>query len=104
MKEVRNYGDQGVELLLLGNKADLPDQREVDYATGDALASKNGMMFFETSAKKGDNVSHAFVTMARKLMEKRKNRKGRNRNKDLGTSQLDMDSSYTNDGESKLFF
>lgn len=99
LTEVRNYGDPGVELLLLGNKADLPDQREVEYGTANDFAEKNGMMFFETSAKEGVNVSGAFVTMARKLIEKRKNRKGRNRNKDLGTSQLDMDSSYTNDGE-----
>ena len=62
------------------------------------------MMFFETSAKKGDNVSHAFVSMARKLMEKRKSRKGKNRSKDLGTSQLDIDSSYTENGDSKIYF
>ena len=29
-------------------------------------------MFFETSAKKGDNVNNAFVGMARKLMEKKR--------------------------------
>ena len=61
-------------------------------------------MFFETSAKKGDNVSHAFVTMARKLMEKRRSRKGKNRNRDLGTSQLDLDDSYTENGDSKPIF
>ena len=102
LKEVRNYGDKGTELLLLGNKSDLP--REVEYSTGYELCEKNGMMFFETSAKKGDNVSHAFVTMARKLMEKRRSRKGKNRNRDLGTSQLDLDDSYTENGDSKPIF
>ena len=66
------------------------------------MAEKNGMLFFEASAKKGDNVSHAFVSMARKLMEKRKAKRQRRRNKDLGTSQLDMETSFVDDKDGIL--
>lgn len=54
-------------------------------------------MFFETSAKKGDNVNNAFVSMARKLMEKKRAKRHKKRNKDLGTTQIDMESSYVDD-------
>ena len=37
-------------LILCGNKNDL--DRQVNYKDGYELAQKNGMMFFETSAKK----------------------------------------------------
>ena len=58
-------------------------------------------MFYETSAKKGDNVNNAFVGIARNLMEKKRARRHRKRNKDLGTTQLDMESSYVDDDDNK---
>jgi GTPase SAR1 family protein len=51
LNEVENFGDKGVEILLIGNKCDQEDKREVSYAQGATLAEKKGMMFFECSAK-----------------------------------------------------
>jgi len=44
----------------LGNKCDREDLREVSYETGEAYAKGLGINFFETSAKTGHNVDHAF--------------------------------------------
>merc|ERR1712150_221296 len=99
LKEVQNYGDPGVELLLIGNKSDDVSNRQVEYQRGHNLAEKNNAMFFETSAKMGDNVNNAFVGMARNLMEKKRARRHKKRNKDLGTTQLDMESSYVGDDD-----
>ena len=42
-------------MILIGNKSDLNDNRKVTKEEGMKFAKKNGMVFFETSAKKGDN-------------------------------------------------
>ena len=52
-------------LILCGNKSD--KQRKVDYKDGYELAQKNGMMFFETSAKDGTNINLMMFTAISKL-------------------------------------
>ena len=52
-------------LILCGNKNDL--DRQVNYKDGYELAQKNGMMFFETSAKKPTNINLMMFTAISKL-------------------------------------
>ncbi len=47
-------------LILCGNKSD--KQRKVDYKDGYELAQKNGMLFFETSAKLNQNINLMMFT------------------------------------------
>jgi Ras-related protein Rab-6A len=49
-----------VKLILIGNKKDL--ERKVTYNEGEALAKKEGMLFFETSAKTGEGVVNMFYS------------------------------------------
>ena len=50
-------------LVLCGNKNDL--ERQVNYKEGFELAQKNGMLFFETSAKNRNNIDlMMFTTIA----------------------------------------
>ncbi len=51
--------------MLLGNKRDLPNGREVTSEEGARLAQRIGADFFETSAKSGVNVEKAFQTVVR---------------------------------------
>ena len=44
--------------MLVGNKADLRDEREVPRADAEALANKFKMLYFESSAKTGDNIDN----------------------------------------------
>lgn len=37
--------------MLVGNKTDLTDQRDVPYEEAQAFAQENGVIFMETSAK-----------------------------------------------------
>ena len=46
--------------ILIGNKNDLKDSREVQYEEGAEFAKKRNMIFLETSAKTGDNISNIF--------------------------------------------
>ena len=52
-------------LVLCGNKSDLP--RKINEKDGYELAQKNGMMFFETSAKDGTNINLMMYTGISKL-------------------------------------
>lgn len=53
--------------MLIGNKLDLSDQREVSYEEASKFAEENGLIYMETSAKNGDNVEEVFVTTAKKI-------------------------------------
>ena len=47
-------------IIIVGNKSDLIDSREVSYEEGEKFAKEHGYKFFETSAKNGTNVQEAF--------------------------------------------
>ena len=55
--------------MLIGNKKDLEDQRQVRYEEGKEIADKNDMLFLETSAKTSENVQECFYLSAEKILE-----------------------------------
>lgn len=54
-------------IVLVGNKTDLNDKREVTTQQGEEEAKKNNLMFVETSAKIGHNVKTLFKRIAQAL-------------------------------------
>ncbi len=54
---------KNVKVILLGNKADLEDKREVPSEEGAGFATENDYIFMETSCLKNTNVSDAFATL-----------------------------------------
>ncbi|EON60995.1 Ras-like protein Rab-6A [Coniosporium apollinis CBS 100218] len=62
-------GERGVDVIivLVGNKTDLNDKREVTTAQGEEEAKKHNLMFIETSAKVGHNVKTLFKRIAQAL-------------------------------------
>ena len=48
-----------LSLVLIGNKADLEDQKQVDENEARTLAENLGLKYFETSALSGHNVSES---------------------------------------------
>ena len=58
---------KSVLLLLIGNKNDLNDKREVQYEEGLEFARKKNMIFLETSAKTGDNISNIFEKSVKQI-------------------------------------
>ena len=55
-------------IILLANKVDRDDIRNIDTSVGRNWAEKFGADYFETSAKTGHNITEAFKGAARKLL------------------------------------
>jgi len=64
---VRGERGNDVIIVLVGNKTDLNDKREVTTQQGEEEAKKNNLMFIETSAKVGHNVKNLFKRIAQAL-------------------------------------
>ncbi len=59
--------------ILVGNKNDLEDLREIDTKEGEEKAKELGCIgYIETSALTGDNVEEAFYKIGKTLLNKRK--------------------------------
>jgi GTPase SAR1 family protein len=54
-----------VNKILIGNKSDWNEKRQVSQEQGRALADELGIRFMETSAKVNEGVEDAFFTLAR---------------------------------------
>ncbi|CAN1258238.1 Ras-related protein RABF1, partial [Linum perenne] len=67
VKELQKHGSPDIVLALVGNKADLHENREVPTQDGIDYAEKNGMFFIEASAKTSDNISQLFQEIAKRL-------------------------------------
>lgn len=59
LTDIRNVARADVVTLLIGNKADLADKRQVSTEEAEAFAKEKGMQYFETSAKTGANIQTA---------------------------------------------
>jgi Ras-related protein Rab-6A len=64
LEEVKNERGEDVILVLVGNKTDQTERRQVSTEEGEAKAKEYGIMFMETSAKAGFNVKALFRKIA----------------------------------------
>ena len=69
LNEVKANGSKDVCCILIGNKKDLEEQRQVKFEEGKDLAEKNNLLFLETSAKTAENVQESFSISAEKILE-----------------------------------
>eukprot|EP01090_Pellita_catalonica_P015537 TRINITY_DN4234_c0_g1_i2.p1 TRINITY_DN4234_c0_g1~~TRINITY_DN4234_c0_g1_i2.p1 ORF type:complete len:204 (-),score=40.41 TRINITY_DN4234_c0_g1_i2:110-721(-) len=72
LSEIDRYACGSVTKLLVGNKSDKEDQRDVTPSDGQEFASQYGMLFSEASAKGGTGVEEAFLKLVKEIYERRK--------------------------------
>jgi len=70
LEDTRSYANDKTFVMIIGNKIDLEDKREVSTAEGEDFAKKMGIPFMETSAKTAFNVEAAFNKTAEEILVK----------------------------------
>ncbi|EPY27460.1 Rab family, other [Strigomonas culicis] len=70
LQDARANTNPQTVMILIGNKSDLEDDREVSFEEATQFAEENHMLFLECSALSGSNVEEAFLAAAHKIHEK----------------------------------
>ena len=68
--DVTSVADKKISIVLIGNKSDLEDQRQVTKEQAEEKANKLEVAFLETSAFSGDNLDKAFDMMINEVYKK----------------------------------
>jgi len=67
LDDCRKYSNQNITVMLIGNKCDCENKRQVSREEGEEFARKNNLTFLEASAKTSENVEQAFLESANKI-------------------------------------
>ena len=70
IEDCKSQSPSTILMALVGNKIDLDSSRAVSTEEGEDFANMNGMPFFETSAKSGENIDSIFTNTATEICHK----------------------------------
>ena len=70
LKDSLDATNHNIGLVLVGNKADLEAERQVDKETAKNFAKDNNLLFLETSAKNGQNIEKIFQILSEQILTK----------------------------------
>ena len=68
--QVRKFCDKNVQMIVVGNKADLTSQKAVTEEEIQEFAKGRGIDYIESSARLNKNVSDAFYRLAKEVYQK----------------------------------
>jgi len=72
ISDVKEINGENFPMILVGNKIDLNESREVTEEMGYELAEKNQIEFFETSNKDGTNIQEVGLEIVYKILSETK--------------------------------
>lgn len=70
LNDTRTLASPHIIIILVGNKKDLEEAREVTFLEASNFAQENDLIFLETSAKTGENVEESFLKCAKTILAK----------------------------------
>lgn len=73
LTEIRQFTDQNIPFVLIGNNLDLLEDRGeiIDRNEARSLAENEGGIYIETTVKTGENVDEAFTELTRRILNAR---------------------------------
>lgn len=63
LTQIKTYSWDNAQIILVGNKSDMEDERVISFERGKQLAEHLKVQFFETSAKENTNVKVFLVNI-----------------------------------------
>ena len=69
ISDLKTNGDQNIAIIIIGNKTDLEDKREVQTDEGIKKSEEYKTAFIETSALNGDNINNAFEELIEQIYQ-----------------------------------
>ena len=69
MDQIKEEVSDRVTIILVGNKIDDEEHRAVTKEQGESMAKEFNVMFFECSAKTGENIDSTFNDLVKKIVE-----------------------------------
>lgn len=69
VSELQKNAGNNIVVVLVGNKTDLAEDRVITEEEGQEYATRNNMLFVETSAKTAANTSELFELVARRIAQ-----------------------------------
>jgi len=70
LRNIDEHANEDVEKMILGNKCDMDENRQVPKEKGEVIAREHGIKFMETSAKNNINIDRAFHELADAILKK----------------------------------
>ncbi|KAJ4310274.1 hypothetical protein ACHAPT_012705 [Fusarium lateritium] len=67
---IRIKDDENVPIVIVGNKADLEENRAVPRAKGFSISQRWGAPYYEASARTRTNVDEVFIDLCRQMLRK----------------------------------
>ena len=69
LNDFKMKSDEDAAIVIVGNKSDLINEREVSIEEATLKAQVNHLAFFETSAKENENVHSAFMSLMNQVLK-----------------------------------
>ncbi|KAK3716935.1 hypothetical protein RRG08_026725 [Elysia crispata] len=66
---VKMYAQKDTAVIIIGNKTDLEERRQVATETAQQFADENGILYYETSAKDLKSLEKPFYELCRQVVE-----------------------------------
>ncbi|CAI4790817.1 BDN_1c_G0049560.mRNA.1.CDS.1 [Saccharomyces cerevisiae] len=102
VKELHEQASKDIIIALVGNKIDMLQEggeRKVAREEGEKLAEEKGLLFFETSAKTGENVNDVFLGIGEKIpLKTAEEQNSASNERELNNQRVDLNAA--NDGTS----
>ena len=90
MADIDKFAKEGVLMILVGNKCDLSNKRQVTMEEAKEIANKYGIKYIETSAKDTINIDDLFISTAKYLLSKQISGTGSGRGTQNGKNGIDL--------------
>ncbi|GME87976.1 hypothetical protein B5S28_g769 [[Candida] boidinii] len=88
IKELQRQASPDIVIALAGNKLDLESERSISTEEAQIYANEEKLLFFEVSAKTGENVKDTFKAIAEKLpIEEKVSQSQRRRQRNIDLSR-----------------